>query len=108
MQGPKELKSLITISLPPVHPGEVLLEDFMEPLSVSQNQVARAIGVSPRRINDIVHGRRAVTADTAARLSRYFGTSAEFWLNLQARYELDMLEETKAETLAAIVPLNAA
>lgn len=64
--------------------------------------------VPPRRINEIVHGKRGITADTAARLSRYFGTSAEFWLNLQARYELDQLEDTQAESLAAIVPLASA
>lgn len=96
---------LTTTSLAPVHPGEILLEDFLEPLGLSQNQAARAMMVPPRRINEIVHGKRGITADTAARLSRYFGTSAEFWLNLQARYELDQLEETQAESLAAIVPL---
>lgn len=96
---------LTTTSLAPVHPGEILLEDFLEPLGLSQNQAARAMMVLPRRINEIVHGKRGITADTAARLSRYFGTSAEFWLNLQARYELDQLEETQAESLAAIVPL---
>lgn len=96
---------MTTTSLAPVHPGEILLEDFLEPLGLSQNQAARAMMVPPRRINEIVHGKRGITADTAARLSRYFGTSAEFWLNLQARYELDQLEETQAESLAAIVPL---
>lgn len=104
----KGLKLLTTTSLAPVHPGEILLEDFLEPLGLSQNQAARAMMVPPRRINEIVHGKRGITADTAARLSRYFGTSAEFWLNLQARYELDQLEETQAESLAAIVPLASA
>lgn len=99
---------LTTTSLAPVHPGQILLEDFLEPLGLSQNQAARAMMVPPRRINEIVHGKRGITADTAARLSRYFGTSAEFWLNLQARYELDQLEETQAESLAAIVPLASA
>lgn len=75
--------------LPPVHPGEVLLEDFMKPLELSQNALARAIGVPPRRINEIVHGKRAITADTAIRLSRFFGNSAQVWLGLQAEYELD-------------------
>lgn len=77
--------------LKPVHPGEVLNMEFLQPLKVSQNKLARDIGVPPRRINEIVHGKRAITADTAIRLSRYFGTSAQFWLNLQAEYELDSL-----------------
>ena len=76
--------------LPPITPGEVLLEEFLRPLGVSQYQMAKDIGVPPRRINEIVLGKRAVTADTALRLSRYFGTSARFWLNLQASYELEM------------------
>lgn len=75
--------------LKPVHPGEILLEDFMKPLKLSQNRLAREIGVPPRRINEIIHGKRAVTADTAMRLSRFFGTSAQVWINLQAEYELD-------------------
>ena len=74
--------------LPPVHPGEVLLAEFLEPLGMSQNRLAREIGVPPRRINEIVLGKRAVTADTAMRLSRFFGTTAQFWLGLQAEYEL--------------------
>ncbi len=76
--------------LPPVPPGEVLLEEFLKPLGVSQYQLAKDISVPPRRINEIVHGKRAVTADTALRLSRYLGTSERFWLNLQARYELEV------------------
>ena len=75
--------------LKPVHPGAILLEDFMKPLNLSQNRLAQEIGVSPRRINEIIHGKRAITADTAMRLSRFFGTSAQVWLNLQAEYELD-------------------
>jgi antitoxin HigA-1 len=74
--------------LAPIHPGEVLLSDFLEPLGVSQYRVARDISVPPRRINEIVHGKRAVSADTALRLARYFGTSERFWLNLQARFDL--------------------
>ena len=66
--------------LKPVHPGEILLEDFMKPLNLSQNRLAREIGVPPRRINEIIHGKRAITADTAMRLSRFFGTSAQVWL----------------------------
>ena len=77
--------------LKPVHPGDILLEDFMKPLHLSQNRLAREIGVPPRRINEIIHGKRAVTADTAMRFSRFFGTSAQVWLNLQAEYELDCI-----------------
>ncbi len=72
-----------------VHPGEVLLEEFMKPMNLSQNRLARNIGVPPRRINEIVHGKRAVTADTALRLGRYFGTSETFWLGLQTDYDLE-------------------
>jgi addiction module HigA family antidote len=75
--------------LAPVHPGEILLEEFMKPLGLSQTRLGRNLGVSPRRINEIVHGKRSITADTALRLSRFFGTSAEFWLGLQADYDLD-------------------
>ena len=77
--------------LKPVHPGDILLEDFMKPLHLSQNRLAREIGVPPRRINEIIHGKRAITADTAIRLSRFFGTSAQVWINLQAEYELDCI-----------------
>ena len=76
--------------LAPVHPGEILLQDFLEPLGVSQYRLAHDISVPPRRINEIVHGKRAVTADTALRLARYFGTSERFWLNLQAQYDLEV------------------
>ena len=75
--------------LEPVHPGEILFEEFLEPLGLSQNALARGIGVPPRRINQIVHAARRVTADTALRLGRFFGTSPEFWLGLQMDYELD-------------------
>ncbi len=75
--------------LKPVHPGDVLWEDFMKPLKLSQNRLAREIGVPPRRINEIIHGKRAITADTAMWLSRFVGTSAQVWINLQAEYELD-------------------
>lgn len=75
--------------LKPIHPGKILLEDFMKPLGLSQNKLAAEIGVSPRRINEIVNGKRAVTADTAMRLSLFLGTSAKLWLNLQSDYELD-------------------
>jgi addiction module HigA family antidote len=76
--------------LPPIHPGEILLEEFLKPLELSQYRVARDLSVPPRRINEIVHGHRGVTADTALRLARYFGTSPRFWLNLQARYDLEV------------------
>ena len=75
--------------LEPVHPGEILFEEFLEPMGLSQSALARGIGVPPRRINEIVHGTRRVTADTALRLGRFFGTSPEFWLGLQMDYELD-------------------
>ena len=78
--------------LPPVHPGEVLLEDFMKPLGLSQYRVAKDIAVPALRISQIVRGRRSVTADTALRLARYFGTSAAVWLRLQARYDLETAE----------------
>jgi addiction module HigA family antidote len=85
--------------LAPVPPGEVLSEEFLKPLGVSQCQVAKAISVPPRRINEIVHGKRAVTADTALRLSRYLGTSERFWLNLQARYELEVEKDRLGDPL---------
>lgn len=75
--------------LPPVHPGEILAEEFLGPLGLSQNKAALAMRVPPRRINEIVHGRRAVTADTALRLARYLGTTPDFWVNLQAHYDLE-------------------
>ena len=77
-------------ALAPVHPGEVLLEEFLEPMEISQYRLAKDVSVPPRRINEIVHGKRSVTADTALRLARYFGTSDRFWLNLQTSYDLDV------------------
>ena len=85
--------------LPPVHPGEVLLEDFMKPLGLSQYRVAKEIGVPTLRISQIVRGRRSVTADTALRLARYFGTSAAVWLRLQARYDLEIAEAKMAKRI---------
>src|SRR5665809_48792 len=76
--------------LAPVHAGEVLLEDFLTPMGLSQYRLAKDISVPPRRINEIVHGKRAISADTALRLARYFGTSDRFWLNLQGQYDLDV------------------
>jgi antitoxin HigA-1 len=78
--------------LPPIHPGEILLEDFMKPLGLTQYRVAKDIGVSPLRISQIVRGKRSITADTALRIARYFGTSPGVWLRLQARYDLEITE----------------
>ncbi len=86
--------------LPPVHPGEVLLEDFMKPLGLSQYRVAKDIGVPTLRISQIVRGQRAVTADTAMRLARYFGTSPIVWMRLQARYDLEIAEAELAPRIA--------
>jgi addiction module HigA family antidote len=74
----------------PIHPGEILMEEFLEPLSISQYRLAKDISVSPRRINEIVHGKRSITADTALRLAKFFGTTERFWLNLQVRYDLEI------------------
>ncbi len=83
----------------PIHPGEILLEEFLVPLEISQYRLAKDISVPPRRINEIVHGKRSITADTALRLSRYFGTSERFWLNLQARYDLEVEKDRLAGRL---------
>lgn len=80
--------------LPNIHPGEVLLEEFLVPMNISQNALARRINVPPRRVNEIVLGKRAVTADTALRLGRYFGTSPQFWMGLQADYDLEGAEQS--------------
>lgn len=74
----------------PIHPGEILLDEFLKPIGISQYRLAKDISVHPRRINEIIHGKRSISADTALRLSRYFGLSERFWLNLQARYDLEM------------------
>jgi addiction module HigA family antidote len=79
--------------LAPIHPGEILLEEFLNPMHLSQNKLAREIGVSPRRINEIVHGKRSMTADTALRLGHYFNMSPSFWLGLQMDYELDLARD---------------
>jgi len=92
----------------PIHPGEILMLEYIEPLGITQHRVAVAIGVPPRRINEIVHGKRGITADTALRLARYFGTSERFWLNLQGRYELEVERDRLAGTLDAIEPLATA
>src|SRR5437867_1259895 len=80
----------MTKKLTPVHPGEILLTEFLKPMEISQYRLARDIGVPPRRINEIVHGMRAISADTALRLARYFGTTERFWLNLQTQHDLDV------------------
>ena len=85
--------------LNPIHPGEILLEEFLKPMEISQYRLAKDIHVPARRINEIVHGKRAITADTALRLARYFGNSAEFWSNLQSAYELDIARENIGEKL---------
>ena len=91
----------------PVHPGEILLEEFLRPLGVSQYQLAKAVDVPARRINEIVHGQRRISADTALRLARYFGTSERFWMNLQARYDLEVEKDRLGTALDAIQPLTA-
>src|SRR5271156_1341228 len=85
--------------LPPIHPGEILQEEFLGPLGISQYRVAKETSVSPRRINEIVRGTRAITADTALRLSRYFGTSERVWLNLQGRFDLEMAKDRLGQRL---------
>ncbi len=94
--------------LPAVHPGEVLLEEFLKPMDISQYQLAKDISVPPRRINEIVLGKRAVTADTALRLARYLGTSERFWLNLQARYDLEVERDRLGRRLTREVRVLAA
>lgn len=84
----------------PLHPGEVLLEEFLKPYELSQNRLAIEIGVPPRRINEIVHGKRRVTADTAMRLARFFNMSAKFWLGLQMDYDLDVAEDSLDEKIS--------
>jgi len=85
---------------PPVHPGETLFEDFLKPLGLSANRLAMELIVPVTRVNDIVRGKRAITADTALRLARYFGTSAQFWMNLQAAYELELAEDARGAEIA--------
>lgn len=85
--------------LPPIHPGEILMEEFLRPMEISQYRLARSISVPPRRINEIVHGKRNITADTALRLSRFFGMSERFWLNLQMRYDLEVEKDRLGDRL---------
>lgn len=95
-------------TIAPIHPGEVLLQDFLEPLEVTQHHLAISIGVPPRRINEIVHGKRRITADTALRLARYFGTTDRYWLNLQTRYDLEIERDHLGPILQEIHPLRSA
>jgi addiction module HigA family antidote len=97
-----------TETMPPIHPGEILQEEYLGPLGVSQYRLARAIEVPPRRINEIVHGKRGISADTALRLARYFGTSERFWLNLQSRYDIEVERDRLATALERIEPLKSA
>ncbi len=89
----------------PIHAGEILLEEFMQPFSLSQNALAKALHVTPRRINEIVNKKRAITADTALRLAQFFGNSAEFWMNLQNRYDLEMARDTLSKKIEDEVEL---
>ena len=95
-------------ALEPVHPGEILKHDFMEPLELSATSLARAIGVTPARVNEIVRRRRGITAETALRLAKYFNTDAQSWMNLQTRYELALAERTARAALPAIRPRKVA
>jgi addiction module HigA family antidote len=98
-------------TLAPIHPGEILMEEFLKPLGISQYKLAKDISVPARRINEIVHGKRSVTADTALRLSRYFNLSERFWLNLQARYDLEMQKDKlndRIETEVKVFELQSA
>jgi addiction module HigA family antidote len=89
----------MTGKLPPIHPGEMLLEEFLKPMGISQYRLAKDLNVPPPRINEIVHGTRAISADTALRLARYFAMSERFWLNLQAQYDLDIERDRLGERL---------
>jgi addiction module HigA family antidote len=90
---------MIKRDLPPVHPGEILLEDFLKPMEITRYRLAKAIGVPQRRVDEICAGKRAITADTALRLARFFGTDAQSWMNLQSAYDLEVAESVLAERL---------
>lgn len=96
----------ITDKIEPIHPGEILLEDFIEGFGITKNKLAVSIGVPPHRINEIVHRKRGITADMAIRLARYFGTSEEFWMNLQSNYELRLERRVLRDKIDAITPLE--
>jgi antitoxin HigA-1 len=93
--------------LPPIHPGEILMEEFLKPMNISQYKLAKDINVPPRRINEIVHGLRAITPDTALRLSRYFGMSERFWINLQTHYDLEVEKDRLQDRLEKEVHVHA-
>ena len=92
----------------PIHPGEILLEEFLKPMAISQYRLSKDIAVPPRRINEIVHGKRSISADTALRLSRYFGSSERFWLNLQSRFDLELEKERLGKRLLEEVQVHKA
>ena len=107
-RGQRRLRSLTTTDkLPPVHPGEILMEDFLKGMGITQHKLAVSIGVPPRRINEIVHRKRAVTADTALRLAKFFEMSPQFWLGLQAQYDLDVAEDKILSEIERIQPVQA-
>ncbi len=95
-------------TMAPVHPGEVLQEEYLTPLGITQHKLAVSIGVPPRRINEIVHGKRGISTDTALRLARYFGTTDRFWLNLQSRYDIELERDRLVDDLNEITPLRSA
>jgi addiction module HigA family antidote len=98
---------MVKQKLPPIHPGEILLEEFLKPMGISQYKLAKDISVPPRRINEIIHGTRAITPDTALRLSRYFGLSERFWLNMQSRYDIEMEKDRLSDRLEKEVHIYA-
>ena len=101
----RDKKQMTVRKLAPLHPGEVLFEEFMKPMGLSQNRLGRDLGVPPRRINEIIHGKRGVTADSVLRFARYFGTSARFWMGLQSDYDLETAEDKLSEKIAHEVKL---
>jgi addiction module HigA family antidote len=98
---------MVEKKLPPIHPGEILLEEFLKPMGISQYRLAKDIHVPARRINEIVHGKRAISPDTALRLARYFGQSERFWLNLQARYDLEIEKDRLGDRLEREISVHA-
>jgi antitoxin HigA-1 len=98
----KEKERIMKRDMPPVHPGEILLEEFLKPMGITQYRLAKSIGVPQRRIGEIVAGKRAITADTALRLARFFSTDAQSWMNLQAHYDLEVTEERISDKLVSI------
>ena len=101
-----EVRQMSKRDFSPIHPGEILLEDFLNPMELSQYRLAHSIGVPPRRINEIVHGKRGITADTALRLGRFFDMEAQFWMNLQTRFDLETARETLADRLDVEVQMH--